>query len=177
MTPAGCFRSPRERRSAQRRLRRPRWELERLRTQPGSPRSGRPCTRPRSGRLRPGRVLTAGARRQPQPTPPALGPSVSASWAGTRLEAFDGMRTARGYRKLGEGRDRNRDDGGRPPTERHAGQSGLIRGHRDWGGGRLQLLPEIERCPFAVSKVVSGKAGLKGTFPARQPETVPIVKV
>src|SRR5207253_8832744 len=70
------------------------------------------------------------------------------------------------------------DDGGGPATKGDAGQSRLIRRYRDWGGGGgLQLLPEIERRPFAVSKAVSGKAGLKGTFPAGQPETIPIVKV
>ena len=113
---------------------------------------------------------------QPQPTPLALDPTARASWPGSRLETFDGMRTAGRYWKLREWRDRYRDDGGRPATKRNAGQSRLIRRYRDWGGGGLQLLPEIERRPFAVSKAVSGKAGLKSAFPAGQPETIPIVK-
>src|SRR5438105_10142605 len=111
---------------------------------------------------------------QPQPTPLALDPTARASWPRSRLETFDGMRTAGRYRKLVEWRDRNRDDGGRPATKRDAGQSRLIRRYRDWGGGRLQLLPEIERCSFAVSKAVPGKAGLKSTFPAGKPETIAI---
>src|ERR1700730_17712736 len=114
---------------------------------------------------------------QPQPTPLALDPTARASWSRSRLETFDGMRTAGRYWKLREWRDRNRDDGGRPATKRDAGQSRLIRRYRDWGGGQLQFLPEIERRPFAVSKAVSGKARLKGAFPAGQAEPIPILKV